>query len=74
MKKIFFFILAILMVGFTACWQSDEEIEKQKKHDDSAMEPERNTAIDNANKLLNDTTMAADTVKKDKDKKATAKK
>jgi hypothetical protein len=72
MKKIFFLILAVLMVGFTACWQSDEEIEKQKKHDDSLMEPERDAAIDNANKLLSDTTMASDTVKKDK--KTTAKK
>jgi len=74
MKKILYLLFAISILTFVSCWQSDEEIEKQKKHDDSAMEPERNNAIDNANKLLSDTTMAADTIKKGKDKKATAKK
>jgi hypothetical protein len=55
MRKIFILISGITLVSFMACGHSQKEQEKQKKTDDSLMEPERNAAINNANKLLLDT-------------------
>jgi|GEM_PF-1803794 len=74
MKKLIFFSFFFLIFLFSACGPSEEEREKQKKHDDSLMEPERDAAIDAANKLLTDTTMATDTAKNIQSQKPTAKK
>ncbi len=49
-----------------ACGPSQEEQDKQKKTDDSLFEKDRNTALDNANKLLSDSTAAVDTTIKGK--------
>lgn len=55
MRKIFILISGITLVSFIACGPSQEEQERQKKIDDSLFEKDRNTALDNANKLLLDT-------------------
>ena len=65
MKKIFFFILTLAMISFMACGPSADEEKKQKKIDDSLFEKDRNTALDNADKILSDsTTPVTDTAKK----------
>ena len=60
MKKILILTSGIALVTFIACGPSQKEQDKQKKVDDSLMEPERNAAIDNANKLLADTAASED--------------
>ncbi len=55
MRKIFILISGITLVSFIACGTSQEEQERQKKIDDSLFERNRNTVLDNANKLLLDT-------------------
>lgn len=65
-KKVFFFSLCAICL--CACGPSQEEIERQERIDDSIFEAERNIAIENANKLLNDT-VVTDTIKKDSIKK-----
>lgn len=55
MKKIFLVAIVTTMFAFVACGPSQEEQEKQKRIDDSLMEKERNSAIDNANSILSDT-------------------
>jgi hypothetical protein len=55
MKKAFVLLSALLMLSFISCGPSQKEEEKQKKIDDSIFEKDRNTALDNANKLLSDT-------------------
>lgn len=70
MKKIFVVIAGMMMISFMACGPSQQEKEKQKKTDDSLFEKERNNALDNANKLLSDTTpKVKDTVSKTKEGK-----
>ena len=62
--------MAGLIIGsFMSCGPSQKEQEKQKRIDDSMMEPQRNAAIDNANKLLSDTTPKKDSVAKVEKKK-----
>ncbi len=53
MKKLFFllFVSAFLF----SCGPSKEEIAKQKRIEDSLLEIERNSALENANKLLDST-------------------
>lgn len=65
MKKLIFLLSAIALTSFIACGPSKEEQEKQKKQEDSLMEPERDAAIDNANKLLADTAIQEDSIKKE---------
>ena len=69
MKKLFVLLSGIAMVAFIACGPSQQEQDKQKKVDDSLFETDRNTALDNANKLLMDTTPVKDTVAKVENKK-----
>ena len=57
MKKIFVVIAGLMMFTFIACGPSQEEQDKQKKTDDSLFEKDRTNALDNANKLLSDTSM-----------------
>ncbi len=57
------------MFSFIACGPSQQEKEKQKKTEDSLFEKERNNALDNANKLLSDTTTVKDTISKNKKEK-----
>ena len=57
MKKIFFFVSALAVVLLMACGSRVND-EKQKKADDSTFQKERNNALDNANKILSDTTTA----------------
>jgi hypothetical protein len=65
MKKLFILIAGLIMISFMACGPSQQEKEKQKKTEDSLFEKERNTALDNANKLLSDTSSnTKDTVSK----------
>jgi len=66
MKKIFILIAGLTMTSFMACGPSQEEQDKQKKIDDSLFEKDRNTALDNANKLLFDSTASIDTAAKGK--------
>lgn len=47
----------LVMFSFMACGPSQEEQDKQKIVDDSLFEKDRNNALDNANKLLSDTSM-----------------
>ena len=67
--KLFILMSAVVMSCFVACGPSQEEQEKQKKIDDSLMEPERDNALENANKILADTTPANDSVAKVETKK-----
>lgn len=70
MKKITLFISTLIMFAFVSCGPSQEEQDKQKRTDDSLMEKERNSAIDNANSILSDTTAGVtDTAKKVETKK-----
>ena len=55
---------AIVMLSLMSCGPSQEEQERQKKIDDSLMEPERDNALENANKIIADTTAANDSVAK----------
>ncbi|MFA4853007.1 MAG: hypothetical protein WC868_08030 [Bacteroidales bacterium] len=55
MRKYFILISGITLVSLMACGPSQEEQERQKKIDDSLFEKNRNTVLDNANKLLLDT-------------------
>jgi hypothetical protein len=70
MKKLFMLMAGLVMISFMACGPSQKEQDKQKKADDSAFEKDRNSALDNANKLLSDTTPKA----KDTSKTKTGKK
>lgn len=69
MKKVFILIACFIMFSFIACGPSQQEKEKQKKTEDSLFEKERNNALDNANKLLSDTTTVKDTISKNKKEK-----
>ena len=70
MKRLFLLIAGLLMLSFIACGPSQQEKEKQKKKDDSLFEKECNNALDNANKLLSDTTSTVtDTISKTKKEK-----
>jgi hypothetical protein len=64
MKKVFILMSALIMLSFMACGPSQEEQERQKRIDDSLMEPERNNALENANNIIADTTTANDSVAK----------
>jgi hypothetical protein len=61
------FSLIFLSFFLFACGPSKEEMDKQKRIEDSLMEIERNSALDNANKLLDST--STDTVEINKDVK-----
>jgi len=50
MKHLFF--LFFVSFFLFSCGPSKEEVAKQKRIDDSLLEIERNSALDNANKLL----------------------
>ncbi|NTW31143.1 MAG: hypothetical protein HGB12_00660 [Bacteroidetes bacterium] len=63
MKKIFFLFAALLMLSVVSCGPSREDQEKQKRISDSLFEKERNNALDNASKLLADTTVTDSAVK-----------
>ncbi len=68
MKKILYIISALSIVLLMSCANRAAD-EKQKKVDDSLFQPERNKVLDNANKLLSDSTPAPakkDTVVKKK--------
>ena len=62
MKKIFTLMAGLIILSFVSCGNSQKDQEKQKKIDDSIMDSQRNAALDNANKILSDTTS---TLKKD---------
>jgi hypothetical protein len=64
MKKIFVLLSVLMLISLVSCGPSQKEQEKQKKIDDSLFEKDRNTALDNANKLLSDTTAVKDTLAK----------
>ncbi|MGD0710209.1 MAG: hypothetical protein ABR968_03435 [Bacteroidales bacterium] len=67
MKRLFILMAGLVMISFMACGPSQKDKEKQKKTDDSLFQKERNNALDNANKLLSDTTSnTKDTVSKTK--------
>ncbi len=67
MKTIKIIIAIAALASFTSCGPNKEAEEKQKRKDDSLMEIQRNDAINNAEKLLNDTTaQVGDTVKNGK--------
>lgn len=70
MKKVFILISGLIMISFIACGPRNNE-EKQKKTEDSAFQKERNTALDNANKILSDSpaTVANNQTKKEIKKK-----
>lgn len=70
MKKIFLLLTLATVCGFIACGPSDEEIEKQKRIDDSLFEKDRNTALDNANKMLDTAMCPNDSMAKKVDKKS----
>ena len=59
----------LIIVSFMSCGHSQKDQEKQKKIDDSVMDSQRNTALDNANKILSDTTTKKDSVTKVEKKK-----
>lgn len=73
MKKILSLLFILMSLSFIGCGPSQEEEEKEKRRLDSLMEPERDAAIENANKLLGDTIAKDSTAKievvKDKKKK-----
>lgn len=69
MKKIALLFACAAVCTFISCGPSQEELDKQKKLDDSLFEKDRNTALDNANKML-DTSMTADTMAKKEEKKS----
>lgn len=52
MKLIKISFLLLTMASIFACGPSQEEIDKQDSKKDSLMEIERNSALDNADKLL----------------------
>jgi hypothetical protein len=53
-----------MSLSFFGCGPSREEEEKEKKKLDSLMKPERDAAIENANKLLEDSSTTKDSVAK----------
>jgi len=70
MKKLFWLFSVLVVALFMACGPSASEEERQKKIDDSLFEKDRNKALDNADKILSDTTTVKDTMaKKDAKKK-----
>jgi uncharacterized lipoprotein YehR (DUF1307 family) len=72
MKKLLGLLFVLISLSIIGCGPSREEEEREKKKLDSLMEPERDAAIDNANKLLGDTTAkmdSLDNVQETKDKK-----
>ena len=73
MKKLFSVLAIIVALDFIGCGPSQEEEAREKKKMDSIMEPERDAAIENANKLLGDST-ANDSVATLKDGKTAKKK
>ena len=70
MKKVFVLLACTIICAFISCGPSQEELDKQKRIDDSLFEKDRNNAIDNANKMLLDTvTTGSDSLVKKEDKK-----
>jgi len=55
MKKALVLLSGLTIITFVSCGPSQKEQDRQKKVDDSLFEKDRNTALDNANKLLSDT-------------------
>jgi hypothetical protein len=51
----YLFLLFFLSFFLFSCGPSKEELARQKRIEDSLLEIERNTALDNANKLLDST-------------------
>ncbi|HOT88603.1 MAG TPA: hypothetical protein PLC59_03940 [Bacteroidales bacterium] len=54
MKKIIV-LFTLMLPFFYSCGPSKEDQEKENRKADSLMQTERNTAVENANKLLSDT-------------------
>ena len=69
MKKIFTLMAGLIIVSFLSCGHSQKDQDKQKRIDDSIIDSQRNTALDNANKILSDTTPKKDSVAKVEKKK-----
>ena len=61
MKRSIVFLSGLMLVSLISCGPSQQEQDKQKKIDDSLFEKDRNTALDNANKLLTDSSQVKDT-------------
>jgi hypothetical protein len=61
MKRSIVFLSGLMLVSLMSCGPSQQEQDKQKRIDDSLFEKDRNTALDNANKLLADTSKGKDT-------------
>jgi len=51
----YLFYLLFVFLFLYSCGPSKEELAKQKRIEDSLLEIERNSALDNANKLLDST-------------------
>jgi hypothetical protein len=64
MKKAFIVLTGVMLFAIASCGPSQKEEEKQKRTDDSLFEKDRNTALDNADKFLSDTTVNKDSVAK----------
>jgi hypothetical protein len=65
MKTIKITLVLFSFLSLISCGPNKEAEEKQKRKDDSLLEIQRNSAINNAEQLLKDTTAnATDTVKK----------
>ena len=56
----------MMFLSFIACGPSQKEREKQKKAEDSIATKESNNAVDNANKILSDTSIKAKETKPEK--------
>jgi hypothetical protein len=63
MKIIKTIFLLFSFLSLISCGPNKEAEEKEKRKEDSLMEIERNTAISNAEQLLNDSTKTSDTSK-----------
>ncbi len=59
----YLFPLFFISIFLFSCGPSKEEMDRQKRIEDSLMEIERNSALNNANKLLDSTSV--DSVKTD---------
>jgi hypothetical protein len=63
MKTIKITLALFSFISLISCGPNKEAEEKQKRKDDSIMEIQRNAALNNAEQLLKDSTVSADTVK-----------
>ena len=64
MKNIKILLTSLSLISLVACGPGKDAEEKEKRKQDSLMEIQRNAALNNAEQLLNDSTVtAADSVK-----------